>query len=214
MTARRTAPRASRRNGRGRCRRLRLISNGQNRGKGYSVRHGMLEARGRVALFHRRRSFVPIEESQKLLAAIEAGNDVAIGSRALDRSLDFRSPVASSAKWPELFSTDSCGFSRVCRFTIRNAVSKRSCASRRESFSSSSGSRASVSIPEILFLAKRHGLAHRGSAGALGARPGDESSRVPRQPADVRRSGVAFAGIGCWGGIPNIARPCRKRTPA
>src|SRR5580658_8694233 len=30
---------------------LRLVSNGQNRGKGYSVRHGMLEARGRVAIF-------------------------------------------------------------------------------------------------------------------------------------------------------------------
>jgi len=29
---------------------LRLVSNGENRGKGYSVRHGMLEARGRVAL--------------------------------------------------------------------------------------------------------------------------------------------------------------------
>ena len=30
---------------------LRVISNGVNRGKGYSVRHGMQEARGRIALF-------------------------------------------------------------------------------------------------------------------------------------------------------------------
>lgn len=30
---------------------VRLISNGDNRGKGYSVRHGMLESRGRLALF-------------------------------------------------------------------------------------------------------------------------------------------------------------------
>src|SRR5271167_2701480 len=30
---------------------LRLLSNGDNRGKGYSVRRGMLEARGRIALF-------------------------------------------------------------------------------------------------------------------------------------------------------------------
>ncbi|HKQ85750.1 MAG TPA: glycosyltransferase, partial [Candidatus Acidoferrales bacterium] len=29
----------------------RLVSNGQNHGKGYSVRHGMLKARGRIALF-------------------------------------------------------------------------------------------------------------------------------------------------------------------
>src|SRR6202023_3782165 len=30
---------------------LRLISNGENRGKGYSVRHAMLEARGRIVIF-------------------------------------------------------------------------------------------------------------------------------------------------------------------
>src|SRR5271156_5319446 len=30
---------------------LRLVSNGENRGKGFSVRHGMLEARGEIALF-------------------------------------------------------------------------------------------------------------------------------------------------------------------
>ena len=65
---------------------LRLVSNGQNRGKGYSVRHGMLEARGRVALFTDADLSAPIEEAGKLLEALEAA-DVAIGSRALDRSL-------------------------------------------------------------------------------------------------------------------------------
>ena len=68
---------------------IRLLSNGQNRGKGYSVRHGMLEARGRVALFTDADLSSPIEESKKLLAAIQTGNDVAIGSRAMDRSLIF-----------------------------------------------------------------------------------------------------------------------------
>ena len=68
---------------------LRLISNPENRGKGYSVRHGMLEARGRVALFTDADLSSPIEESEKLLSAIRAGNDIAIGSRALDRSLIF-----------------------------------------------------------------------------------------------------------------------------
>src|SRR5271167_2757279 len=66
---------------------VRLVSNGENRGKGYSVRHGMLEARGRIALFTDADLSSPIEESEKLLAAIRAGSDVAIGSRALDRSL-------------------------------------------------------------------------------------------------------------------------------
>jgi glycosyltransferase involved in cell wall biosynthesis len=66
---------------------VRLVSNGENRGKGYSVRHGMLEARGSVALFTDADLSAPIEEADKLFTALKAGNDVAIGSRALDRSL-------------------------------------------------------------------------------------------------------------------------------
>lgn len=66
---------------------LRLLSNPGNRGKGYSVRHGMLEARGRIALFTDADLSSPIEECEKLFAALSAGNDVAIGSRAIDRSL-------------------------------------------------------------------------------------------------------------------------------
>ncbi len=49
---------------------LRLVSNGGNRGKGFSVRHGMLEARGEIALFTDADLSTPIEEADKLLAAI------------------------------------------------------------------------------------------------------------------------------------------------
>ncbi len=67
---------------------LRVLSNGKNRGKGYSVRHGMLEARGEYALFTDADLSTPIDELAKLLAALrEQGNDVAIGSRALNRKL-------------------------------------------------------------------------------------------------------------------------------
>ena len=66
---------------------LRVLSNPGNRGKGYSVRRGMLEARGRLALFTDADLSSPIAECEKLFAAIGAGNDVAIGSRGLDRSL-------------------------------------------------------------------------------------------------------------------------------
>lgn len=67
---------------------VRLLENPGNRGKGYSVRHGMLEAQGEWALFSDADLSAPIEEWEKLLAAAEAGGyDVAIGSRALDRSL-------------------------------------------------------------------------------------------------------------------------------
>ncbi len=66
---------------------LRVLSNGTNRGKGYSVRHGMLEAAGDLVLFTDADLSAPIEESDQLIAALRNGYDVAIGSRALNRSL-------------------------------------------------------------------------------------------------------------------------------
>ncbi|MGB7470641.1 MAG: glycosyltransferase, partial [Candidatus Acidiferrum sp.] len=63
---------------------LKVISNGVNRGKGFSVRHGMREALGRNVLFTDADLSAPIEEAPKLLEALKS-NDVAIGSRALDR---------------------------------------------------------------------------------------------------------------------------------
>jgi len=68
--------------------RVRLLRNPGNRGKGYSVRHGMLEARGEWILFSDADLSAPIEELYKLLqAAQERRAQVAIGSRALDRTL-------------------------------------------------------------------------------------------------------------------------------
>jgi dolichyl-phosphate beta-glucosyltransferase len=67
---------------------VRLLKNPGNRGKGYSVRHGVMEAKGEWVLFTDADLSAPIEELDKLLAAAEAqGAAVAIGSRALDRSL-------------------------------------------------------------------------------------------------------------------------------
>ncbi len=65
-----------------------VLLNGVNRGKGFSVRRGVLEARGKVALFTDADLSSPIEEADKLLAALESESaDAAIGSRALDRKL-------------------------------------------------------------------------------------------------------------------------------
>jgi glycosyltransferase involved in cell wall biosynthesis len=67
---------------------IRVLRNPGNRGKGYSVRHGMLEARGHWRLFTDADLSAPIEELEKLYKAVEKGkDDIAIGSRALDRSL-------------------------------------------------------------------------------------------------------------------------------
>ena len=136
---------------------LRLVSNGENRGKGYSVRHGMLEARGRVALFTDADLSSPIEESQKLLRAIRVGNDVAIGSRALNRSLIavhqsrlreiagmiFNGFVRLFTGLP--FEDTQCGFKAFVRERSRIIFEQQ----RTEGFGFD---------PEILFLAQRHGL--------------------------------------------------------
>lgn len=65
--------------------RLHLIRNPANRGKGYSIRNGMLQAAGEIVMFSDADLSAPIVEAELLVAAIQAGADVAIGSRWLDR---------------------------------------------------------------------------------------------------------------------------------
>ncbi len=66
---------------------LRLVENPGNRGKGYAVRNGMLNARGEVVVFSDADLSSPIEEMPKLLAALASGADIAIGSRWLQAEL-------------------------------------------------------------------------------------------------------------------------------
>ena len=67
-----------------------LIENAGNRGKGYSVRNGLLQASGKLVMFTDADLSSPIEEAERLFEAIEAGADVAIGSRWLDRQKQTR----------------------------------------------------------------------------------------------------------------------------
>ena len=66
---------------------VRLVENPGNRGKGYSVRNGMLKAHGEVVLFSDADLSSPIEEMPKLLDALARGADIAIGSRWLKAEL-------------------------------------------------------------------------------------------------------------------------------
>jgi len=69
---------------------LSLLENPGNRGKGYSVRNGMLHARGDILLFSDADLSSPIAEAEKLLTAIKSGADVAIGSRWLKTELQIQ----------------------------------------------------------------------------------------------------------------------------
>ncbi len=135
---------------------LRVISNGVNRGKGYSVRHGMQEARGRIALFTDADLSAPIEEAGKLIDGLET-NDVAIGSRAMDRSLitvhesPFRefagiifNKIVRSILWLPFVDTQ-CGFKAFRREQCGIIFEQQTI--ERFGFD-----------PELLYLARRHGL--------------------------------------------------------
>lgn len=63
---------------------VRLLENPGNRGKGFSVRHGMISARGEILLFSDADLSSPIYEAEKLFSEIHKGADVAFGSRWLD----------------------------------------------------------------------------------------------------------------------------------
>jgi dolichyl-phosphate beta-glucosyltransferase len=135
---------------------LRVVTNGQNRGKGYSVRHGMQEAHGRIVLFTDADLSAPIEEVEKLLPAMQT-NDVAIGSRAVDRSLIsvheslfrefagiiFNKIVRLILRLP--FVDTQCGFKAFLREECRVIFEQQTI--ERFGFD-----------PELLYLARHHGL--------------------------------------------------------
>jgi glycosyltransferase involved in cell wall biosynthesis len=138
---------------------VRLVSNDRNRGKGFSVRHGMLEAGGEIALFTDADLSAPIEEAEKLLGRIrENGCAGAIGSRAVDRTLievhqpRFRELMGIVFNKAVRFITGvrfvdtQCGFKAFRREPTRIIFEQQ----RIEGFGFD---------PEILFLAQRHGLA-------------------------------------------------------
>jgi glycosyltransferase involved in cell wall biosynthesis len=134
-----------------------VLRNRRNHGKGYSVRHGVLEARGELVLFTDADLSSPIEEADKLLAALEtSGASAAVGSRALERKLIgvHQSPVR---EWGGRFFNllvriftglrirdTQCGFKLFRRQTTRRAFELQ----RVDGFGFD---------PEILFLIERQG---------------------------------------------------------
>jgi dolichyl-phosphate beta-glucosyltransferase len=64
---------------------VRLLNNPGNRGKGFSVRQGALHAVGEIVMFTDADLSAPMEEAERLFAALRQGADIAIGSRWLER---------------------------------------------------------------------------------------------------------------------------------
>jgi glycosyltransferase involved in cell wall biosynthesis len=102
---------------------VRVLQNRSNRGKGYSVRYGMLNALGELMLLSDADLSSPIHEAPKLFATLADGAEVAIGSRWLDSELQ------SSCFW-------------ACATRIRSAASKHSLPGPQEAFFPRKGSNA------------------------------------------------------------------------
>jgi dolichyl-phosphate beta-glucosyltransferase len=64
---------------------VKLIQNPGNRGKGFSVRNGILHASGDIVMFTDADLSAPMDEAERLFEAVRNGADIAIGSRWLER---------------------------------------------------------------------------------------------------------------------------------
>ncbi len=66
---------------------VRVVTEGKNFGKGRAVRRGILAAKGTIRIFTDADLSTPIQEIEKLLAELQKGYDVVIGSRAVNDDL-------------------------------------------------------------------------------------------------------------------------------
>ncbi len=137
---------------------LRLLRNGRNRGKGFSIRHGFSQSRAPLVLLTDADLSTPIEEIEKLLPAVrEEGNGIAVGSRALDPSL-LEVPQA----WPR--QTMGKGFNLIVRSLTGLSIRDTQCGFKlvdREALAPIFGmarvDRFSYDV-EVLYLAHRRGI--------------------------------------------------------
>lgn len=135
-----------------------LLENPGNRGKGYTVRNGMMNASGQVLLFTDADLSSPIEEAAKLFAFIERGEaDIAIGSRYLARHMQTR-------KQPLYRRILGRTFNLALRSILGLSYVDTQCGFKAFSRSAAMAVFPAMKIegwgfdPEILFLAKRYGL--------------------------------------------------------
>lgn len=136
---------------------LRMIENAGNRGKGYSVRNGVLHALGDIVMFTDSDLSAPIIEAERLFAAIAAGADIAIGSRWLESGRQtHRQPL-----YRQFFGR--C-FNSVCRMVMRLPFADTQCGFKAFTRVAAQTVFQLQTIerwgfdPEILFIALKRGF--------------------------------------------------------
>ena len=175
---------------------VRLVQNPGNRGKGYSVRNGMLNAHGDVLLFSDADLSSPISEAPKLFAAIENGAEVAIGSRWLNSEVQTQRQSLLRQLYGRIYNLllrvvlgldyrdTQCGFKAFTRPAARLIFSAQKI--ERWGFD-----------PELLFLAKLYRLrvaevpVEWGHVGASKIHPVADGVRMFHELLSIRWNGVS-----------------------
>lgn len=135
---------------------VRMLQNPGNRGKGYSVRNGVLHSLGEIVMFTDADLSAPIEEADGLFAALADGADIAIGSRWLERTRQsIRQPLyrqffgrcfnlVTHAIMGLPYADTQCGFKAFTRAAAQTVFQLQTI--ERWGFD-----------PEILFIARKRG---------------------------------------------------------
>lgn len=189
---------------------LRLVENPGNRGKGYSVRNGVLNSRGKIVLFSDADLSSPIEEMSKLTAALDSGADVAIGSRWLKAELQTQRQPLHRQLFGRIFNL-------MLRITLGLQFADTQCGFKAFT------RRAAMTIfplqrierwgfdPEILFLARKFGFKVQevpvlwGHSGGTRINPLIDGSRMFTEMLRVRWYDLT----GKYDGEPVVAAPAK-----
>ncbi len=133
---------------------MKLVSFAQNRGKGFAVREGMLQANGKYRLFMDADYAVPVDFVQPFLEAATTGSAVVVGSRALATSQILQSQPAIRGFLARCFG-------KVQRLVLRLPIADTQCgfklftADAAKTLFSLAQLDCSYFDAEVLFLAHR-----------------------------------------------------------
>jgi dolichyl-phosphate beta-glucosyltransferase len=193
---------------------VRLVENPGNRGKGYSVRNGMLKARGDIVVFSDADLSSPIEEMPKLLGALAHGADIAIGSRWLKVELQTRRQSLHRQAFGRIFNLllriilglrfkdTQCGFKAFTRRAAQTILPLQRI--ERWGFD-----------PEILFLARKFGFRVEevpvlwGHSGGTRINPLVDGARMFQEMLRIRWYDL----MGKYDGGPIVTAPAAKTVP-
>ena len=159
---------------------VRVLRNGRNRGKGYSVTRGMLAARGRNRVFTDVDLAYPLDQVHRIVEELERGADVAIACRVLPESRYLMSPGFFHYLYTRHVMSRS--FNRVVRAFLLPGILDTQAGLKGFTAAAAELCFGRSTIPgfgfdiECLYIARRHGLTVRQTA--VNFRYDDEPSTV------------------------------------